>query len=204
MRERGREGRGQRGRGASLPSSFLPRSSGVGGPGLLLLEEAALPAAVGDRHGGPPRTVLPPLPAQACVPSLPLGHTASDPKTGAGRLPKGECPATAGLSWEAPPTATLSAHRASRSQPLLPLSLQTCRLRPSAQTGTGSHGPTLSEAPQQKWGLVLGEAPRGMGVLRGRPGSGLGSGAVDASGSSFPGKGPRHTWWRAVWLLPSK
>lgn len=197
-----RKGEGREGTAGwqSLPAFVLPSSELWGREDLAFCcwrrppSQQPWETPMGDHHGPSfLRCLLKPafrLYRQDTQLQTPRRGPAASPRASA--LPPRGCPG------RRPPTAAPSARRAGHPQPLLPLgkvphSLQPRRLRPSAQTGTGSHGPTLSEAPQQKWCLVPGEAPRGTGVLRGRPGSGLGSGAVDASESSFPGKGPRHT-----------
>lgn len=175
-REKGRGGRGQQGRGASLlcPPCLPPAllgALGAAGPGLPLLEEATLPAAARDHRGGPPWTSF-----LCCLlkPAFPLYRQDTqllDPKRGP--PPRGR----AGLS------AALAARRASRPrptlgcpQPLLPLrkvprSLQTHRLRPSAQTGMEATAPPCLRPPSRSAARSR-ERPVRDGGLRGRRGRG--------------------------------
>lgn len=195
-REKGRGGRGQQGRGASLlcPPCLPPAllgPLGAAGPGLPLLEEATLPAAARDHRGGPPWTVLPLLPAQARVPTLPSGHTAFRPQAGATSARASRAVGCPGCPQSQPPQAHPGLPTTSAPAQESPTLLTDPSPQAVGPDGDGSHGPTLSEAPQQKWGQVPREACERRGAQR-APGSGLGSGAADNSGSPFPGRALSH------------
>ena len=195
-REKGRGGRGQRGRGASLlhPPCLPPAllgALGAAGPGLLLLGEAALPAAARDHRGGPPWTVLPLLPAQARVPTLPSGHTAFRPQAGATSTRAGGAVGCPGCPQSQPPQAHPGPPTTSAPVQESPTLLTDPSPQAVGPDGDGIHGPTLSEAPQQKWGRVPGEACEGQG-LRGRRGRGWAPGPRTPPGPPSQA-GPRHT-----------
>lgn len=197
--EREREGEGRQGTAgarslsalSTLPSSCSPGSSGGG---------RTWPSAAGGGHPpssreGPPwgttMDFLPLLPAQARVPTLPSGHTAFRPQAGATSARASRAVGCPGCPQSQPPQAHPGLPTTSAPAQESPTLLTDPSPQAVGPDGDGSHGPTLSEAPQQKCGQVPREACERRGAQR-APGSGLGSGAADNSESPFPGRALSH------------
>lgn len=140
MRERGREGRGQRGGRASLPSSFLPRSSGGG---------RTWPSAAGGGHppssrGRPPWGTTTDRPSSAACSSLRSVSTVRThsfrPQDGGRPPPQGRVPCRRGAVPGGAP----------RLPPHLPAELATHSLCCRSGKSHTPYSPVASDHPPRR------------------------------------------------------